>query len=328
MSQRYDVIIIGSGPAGYTAALYSARAELETLVFQGLESGGQLMLTTEVENYPGYPEGTMGPDMMEDLEAQAARFGAEMRPDNVERVDLSQRPFKVWGEDEEEPVLANSVIIATGSRTRWLGIPGEAEFRGHGVSSCATCDGFFFKDKKVLVVGGGDSAMEEALFLAKFASEVNVVHRRDEFRASKIMLNRAQKEGKISFTTDTVAEEILGDGTVEKVRLRNVKTGEESEVRTDGFFVAIGHDPATEVFAGQVELDAQGYIPQKHDTMTNVEGVFSAGDVSDARYQQAVTAAGDGCRASIDAERWLAEQGEAEETVDPAIWSAPADIEA
>src|SRR3712207_306288 len=237
----YDTIVIGSGPAGYTAALYASRANLKTLVFQGFESGGQLMLTSEVENYPGYKDGVTGPDMMDDFEAQAARFGAEMRPDNVERVDFSERPFKLWAEGEEEPTLANTVIIATGAKARWLGLSGEQRLMGRGVSGCATCDGFFFKDKKVAVVGGGDTAMEEALFLTRYAGEVIIIHRRDQFRASKIMLDRAKKNPKISFITDAVVEEVLGDSSVEGVRIKNVKTGEARELAIDGFFAAIGH---------------------------------------------------------------------------------------
>jgi thioredoxin reductase (NADPH) len=322
MSETYDVVIVGSGPAGYTAALYAARANLETLVFQGFEVGGQLMLTSDVENYPGYRDGVMGPDMMDDFEAQAARFGAKMRPENVERVDLSERPFKVWAEGEEEPVLARSVVIATGAKAKWLGLPGEQRLRGRGVSGCATCDGFFFKDKRVAVVGGGDTAMEEATFLTKFAGEVILIHRRDQFRASKIMLDRARDNTKITFLTDTVVEDVLGEEGVEGIRVKNAKTGEERELEVDGFFAAIGHTPATGLFEGQVEMDGSGYVLQKEHTMTSVPGVFAAGDVSDKRYRQAVTAAGDGCRAAIDAERWLEEQGEAEGAEDPAVWTA------
>jgi thioredoxin reductase (NADPH) len=328
MSETYDVVIVGSGPAGYTAALYAARANLETLVFQGFEVGGQLMLTSDVENYPGYRDGVMGPDMMDDFEAQAARFGAKMRPENVERVDLSERPFKVWAEGEEEPVLARSVVIATGAKAKWLGLPGEQRLRGRGVSGCATCDGFFFKDKRVAVVGGGDTAMEEATFLTKFAGEVILIHRRDQFRASKIMLDRARDNTKITFLTDTVVEDVLGEEGVEGIRVKNAKTGEERELEVDGFFAAIGHTPATGLFEGQVEMDGSGYVLQKEHTMTSVPGVFAAGDVSDKRYRQAVTAAGDGCRAAIDAERWLEEQGEAEGAEDPAVWIAAKDKDA
>ncbi|MDP9409097.1 MAG: FAD-dependent oxidoreductase, partial [Actinomycetota bacterium] len=226
----YDLVIVGSGPAGYTAALYAARANLKTLVFQGFESGGQLMLTSDVENYPGYRDGVMGPEMMDDFEAQAARFGAEMRPDNVERVDLSERPFKLWAEGENEPVLARTVVIATGAKAKWLGLESERRLMGKGVSGCATCDAFFFKGKRVAVVGGGDTAMEEAGVLAKFADEVLLIHRRDEFRASKIMLERARKNPKITFITDTTVEEILGESSVEGLRIKNTKTGEEQTV--------------------------------------------------------------------------------------------------
>jgi thioredoxin reductase (NADPH) len=329
MSQgAYDLVIVGSGPAGYTAALYAARANLKTLVFQGFESGGQLMLTSDVENYPGYRDGVMGPEMMDDFEAQAARFGAEMRPDNVERVDLSERPFKLWAEGSEadEPVLAKTVVIATGAKAKWLGLESERQLMGKGVSGCATCDAFFFRGKRVAVVGGGDTAMEEASVLAKFADEVLLIHRRDEFRASKIMLERARKNPKITFVTDTVVEEILGENSVEGLRIKNTRTGEEETVEVDGFFAAIGHAPATGLFEGQVEMDAGGYVLQKEHTMTSVPGVFAAGDVSDTRYRQAVTAAADGCRAAIDAERWLEEQGEAEQAEDPAVWTAEKDV--
>src|ERR687885_618120 len=327
MSQTYDVVIVGSGPAGYTAALYAARANLDVLVFQGFEVGGQLMLTSDVENYPGYREGVMGPDMMDDFEAQAARFGAKMRPENVERVDLSERPFKLWAEGEEEPTLARTVVVATGAKAKWLGLPGERRLMGRGVSGCATCDGFFFKDKRVAVVGGGDTAMEEAIFLTKYAAEVFIIHRRDQFRASKIMLERAKKNPKITFLTETVVQDVLGEESVEGIRVENLRTGEERELEVDGFFAAIGHAPATSIFEDQVEMDEGGYILQRGNTMTSVPGVFAAGDVSDKRYRQAVTAAGDGCRAAIDAERWLEEQGEAEEAEDPAVWVAAKDRE-
>jgi thioredoxin reductase (NADPH) len=327
MSETYDVVIVGSGPAGYTAALYAARANLDVLVFQGFEVGGQLMLTSDVENYPGYRDGVMGPDMMDDFEAQASRFGAKMRPENVERVDLSERPFKLWAEGEQEPVLARAVVIATGAKAKWLGLLGEQRLMGRGVSGCATCDGFFFKDKRVAVVGGGDTAMEEALFLTKFAAEVLLIHRRDEFRASKIMLQRARNNPKVTFITDTVVEDVLGEEGVEGIRVGNTKTGEERDIEVDGFFAAIGHAPATGLFVDQVEMDDGGYVLPKENTMTSVPGVFAAGDVSDKRYRQAVTAAGDGCRAAIDAERWLEEQGEAEGAEDPGVWTAKKDRE-
>jgi thioredoxin reductase (NADPH) len=286
------------------------------------------MLTSDVENYPGYKDGVMGPEMMDDFEAQAARFGAEMRPDNVERVDLSERPFKLWAEGSEadEPVLAKTVVIATGAKAKWLGLESERQLMGKGVSGCATCDAFFFRGKRVAVVGGGDTAMEEASVLSKFADEVLLIHRRDEFRASKIMLERARKNSKITFVTDTAVEEILGEDSVEGLRIKNTKTGEEQTVEVDGFFAAIGHAPATALFKGQVEMDGSGYILQKEHTMTSVPGVFAAGDVSDTRYRQAVTAAADGCRAAIDAERWLEEQGEAEQAEDPAVWTAEKDV--
>jgi len=324
--KTYDVVIVGSGPAGYTAALYAARANLQTLVFQGFESGGQLMLTSDVENYPGYKDGVQGPDMMDEFEQQAARFGAEMRPDNVEKVDLSERPFRLWAEGEEEPVLARTVVIATGAQAKWLGLESEERLFGKGVSGCATCDAFFFRGKKVAVVGGGDTAMEEAGVLAKFADEVFLIHRRDEFRASKIMLERAEKNEKITFLTDTTVEEILGETTVEGVRIKNAKTGEEKTLPVDGFFAAIGHTPATGLFVGQLEMDGSGYVLQKEHTMTSVPGVFAAGDVSDTRYRQAITAAADGCRAAIDAERWLEERGEAEHAEDPGVWTAEKDV--
>src|ERR687890_1533697 len=328
MAERpYDVVIIGSGPAGYTAALYAARASLNVLVFQGFESGGQLMLTSDVENYPGYKDGVMGPEMMDDFEAQAARFGAEMRPENIERVDFSERPFRLWAEDEEEPVLARSVIIATGAKARWLGLESEKQLMGKGVSGCATCDAFFYRGKKVAVVGGGDTAMEEAGVLAKFAAEVVLIHRRDEFRASKIMLQRAENNPKITILTNTVVEEILGEDSVEGVQVRNTRTGEEQTIEVSGFFTAIGHAPATSLFEGQLEMKEGGYIVQKENTMTSVPGVFAAVDVSDTRYRQAVTAAGDGCRAAIDSERWLEKQGEApEEAEDPGVWTAEKDV--
>lgn len=324
-SNQYDVVIVGSGPAGYTSALYASRASLSTLLFQGFEMGGQLMLTTDVENYPGYKDGVMGPEMMDEFEAQASRFGAEMRPDNIERVDFSERPFKLWAEGEDEPVLAHTVVIATGAKAKWLGLENEQRLMGRGVSGCATCDGFFFSDKKVAVVGGGDTAMEEALFLAKFASEVKILHRREEFRASRIMLERARKNPAIEFVTNVAVEDVLGEESVTGARLKATQTGEEYEIEVDGFFTAIGHEPSTKLFQGLVEMDENGYIFQKEHTMTSVPGVFAAGDVSDTRYRQAVTAAGDGCRSAIDAERWLEERGEAEDAEDPGVWEAAKD---
>ena len=280
------------------------------------------MLTSDVENYPGYKDGVAGPEMMDDLEAQAARFGSEMLPDNVERVDFSERPFKLWAEGEDEPVLAQTVVIATGAKAKWLGLEGERRLMGRGVSGCATCDGFFFKDKKVAVVGGGDTAMEETLFLTKYASEVVLIHRREEFRASKIMLERARNNPKVTFMTNTTVEDIVGDSSVEGIRVKNTGTGEETDLAVDGFFAAIGHSPATSLFKGQLDMDEAGYVLQREHTMTSVPGVFAAGDVSDTRYRQAITAAADGCRAAIDAERWMEDQGEAENAEDPGNWTA------
>jgi thioredoxin reductase (NADPH) len=298
-----NVVIIGSGPAGLTAAVYAARANLEPIVIEGVEAGGQLMLTTDVENYPGFIDGIMGPELMERFRKQAGRFGTEFVTDNVTRVDFGTKPFLV--ETSGLEVTAHSVIISTGANARMLGVPGEKQLLGHGVSTCATCDGFFFRDHELVVVGGGDSAMEEAIFLTKFASKVTVVHRRDQLRASKIMQDRAFDNPKIEFVWDSVLTEIFGDGKVAGVRLKNVKTGEENELATGGVFVAIGHIPNTKLFEGQLDL-AEGYIvTTAEDTMTSVPGVFAAGDVVDFRYRQAITAAGMGCMAAIDAERFL-----------------------
>jgi thioredoxin reductase (NADPH) len=302
-----NVVIIGSGPAGYTAALYAARANLRPLVLKGIEAGGQLMLTTEVENYPGFPEGVLGPELMELMEKQAARFDAEMLHQSVSRVDLSQRPFRIWSGDEE--FLARTVIVATGASARMLRVPGEQRLLGHGVSTCATCDGFFFRGQDLVVVGGGDSAMEEALFLTRFATKVTVVHRRDELRASKIMQQRAFENEKIDFAWDSVVDEILGDGQVSGVRVKNVKTGRATDLATGGVFVAIGHIPNTGVFEGQLDMTG-GYVLVKEPTSaTSVAGVFAAGDVVDFTYRQAVTAAGMGCKAAMDAERFLEAEG-------------------
>jgi thioredoxin reductase (NADPH) len=302
-----EVIIIGGGPAAYAAALYSARANLNPLVIEGFAWGGQLMITSDVENYPGYPDGVLGPEMMQDLRRQAERFGTEFLTDDVTKVDLSERPFKVWVGDDE--YRAESVIVATGANARQLGLDSEKKLQGRGVSYCAVCDAAFFKDREIVVVGGGDSAMEEATFLAKFASKVTVVHRREIFRASPIMADRAHSNEKIEFLLDSVVEEIRGDDSVTSVVVRNVKTGEVTEIPADGFFVAIGHDPTTALFRGQLDMDEAGYIETKGKTTeTNIVGVFAAGDVQDHVYRQAVTAAGSGCMAALDAERFLAAQ--------------------
>ncbi|HXV02711.1 MAG TPA: thioredoxin-disulfide reductase [Gaiellaceae bacterium] len=301
-----EVIIIGGGPAGYTAALYAARANLEPLVIEGFQWGGQLMITSDVENYPGYPEGVLGPEMMKDFRRQAERFGAEFISDDVTRVDFSERPFKVYVGDEE--YQAQAVIVTTGAEARKLGLESERTLQGRGVSYCAVCDAAFFRDKEIVVVGGGDSAMEEATFLTKFASRVTIVHRREDFRASPIMYDRAKANDKIEWITNAVVDEVVGNGVVTAVRLRDVNTDEITEIPADGLFVAIGHDPNTKLFRDWLELDDQGYILTHDGTATNVEGVFAAGDVVDHTYRQAITAAGMGTMAALDAERWLTAQ--------------------
>ena len=313
MSGAREVIIIGSGPAGLTAALYSARAELSPLVVEGIAAGGQLMLTTEVENFPGFPTGIMGPELMDNMRKQAERFGAEFITDDVSRVDLAGPVKRVWVGDVEH--TAKSVIISTGAKANWLGLPNEQRLIGRGASSCATCDGFFFRDQDIVVVGGGDSALEEATFLTRFARSVTVIHRRDTLRASKIMQERAFANDKIRFIWNSTVSDVLGTDAVAGVELTNLVTGETSTLDVTGLFVAIGHTPNTDLFAGQVALDPAGYIVvDPPSTRTNVPGVFACGDVVDHTYRQAITAAGTGCAASLDAERFLAaaEAGQAE----------------
>ena len=301
----YDVVIIGSGSAGYTAAIYSCRAGRKTLLLAGSIPGGQLMLTSDVENFPGFPESVVGPELMERMRKQAERFDPEIVYDDASEVDFKSRPFKVTvGKKIYE---GKTVIISTGANAKWLGIPSETKFRGHGVSSCATCDGYFFKEKDVVVVGGGDTAMEEATFLANITKKVTVVHRRDKLRASQIMQERSLKNPKISFVWDSVVKEILGDSNVTGVTSKNLKTGKEQLLKTDGVFVAIGYEPNTSIFKGQIDLDPKGYIITHKETETNVPGVFAAGDVRDFRYRQAITAAADGCKAAMDADRFIGE---------------------
>ena len=301
----YDVIIIGSGSAGYTAAIYSCRAGRKTLLIAGSIPGGQLMLTSDVENFPGFPEAVIGPELMERMRKQAERFGPEIVYDDASEVNFKSRPFNVTvGKKTHQ---GRAVIISTGANAKWLGIPSENKFRGHGVSSCATCDGYFFKEKDVVVVGGGDTAMEEATFLANITKKVTVVHRRDKLRASQIMQDRSLKNPKISFVWDSVVKEILGDSNVTGVKSRNLKTGKEQLLKTDGVFVAIGYEPNTAIFKGHVDLDPKGYIVTHNETETNVPGIFAAGDVRDFRYRQAITAAADGCKAAMDADRFIGE---------------------
>ncbi len=302
MTDVHEVIIIGGGPAGYTAAIYAARANLSPLLIEGFGAGGQLMLTTDVENFPGFPDGITGPELMQHMRGQAERFGATFEAADVSRVDFSERPFGVWVDGEEH--RARSVIISTGASARWLDLPSESRLRGFGVSTCATCDGFFFRDKPMVVVGGGDSAMEEASFLARMAASVTIVHRRDEFRASRIMVDRALANPKIHVRWNAEVAEVVGEDKVEAVRVRDTVTGELEDIPAAAMFVAIGHVPNTSLFAGQIALDESGYVITD-GTRTDVEGVFACGDVQDTVYKQAITAAGSGCMAAMDAERWL-----------------------
>ncbi|MCE5290750.1 MAG: thioredoxin-disulfide reductase [Nocardiaceae bacterium] len=305
----HDVIIVGSGPAGYTAAIYTARAELKPLVFEGTQFGGALMTTTEVENFPGFREGIQGPDLMDEMREQALRFGADIRTQDVEEIDLSGDIKSVTVDGET--FKSHSVILAMGAAARYLNVPGEQELLGRGVSACATCDGFFFKDQDIIVIGGGDSAMEEATFLTRFGRTVTVVHRRDEFRASRIMLERAKANDKIRFVTNAKVVQVLGTDGVTGLLIEDTRTGEQTELPASGVFVAIGHDPRSELVKGQVELDEEGYVKVSSPrTATSLDGVFAAGDLVDHHYRQAITAAGSGCAAAIDAERWLAERGD------------------
>ena len=301
------VVIVGSGPAGLTAAIYAARADLAPMVIAGAEPGGQLMLTSDVENFPGFPEGIQGPDLMAAMRAQAERFGTRLVDADVDRVDLSARPFRIWARGTE--YQAQSVIVATGASAMWLGLDSETRLRGRGVSACATCDGFFFKDREIAVVGGGDTAIEEATYLTRFASKVHLLHRRDTFRASKIMVERARAHPKIQIHVNTAIDEVLGDQKVDGLRLRDTISGDERTMPIGGLFVAIGHKPNTAAFRDWLEVDEKGYLVVHDETGSTVEGVFIAGDVHDHRYRQAITAAADGCKAAIDAERWLEAQG-------------------
>jgi thioredoxin reductase (NADPH) len=313
-----DVIIVGSGPAGYTAAIYAARADLRPLVFEGeIDAGGALMTTTDVENFPGFPDGIMGPDLMSNFRQQAERFGAEFRTEKVTKVDLAERPFKVYVGDTVHE--AEAVIVSTGARSLMLGLDAETRLLGHGLSTCATCDGFFFRGQQIAVVGGGDSALEEASFLTKFAAKVTIVHRRDALRASKIMQERALRNPKIDFLWDTVVEELLGEERFEGAMVRNIKTGELTKLPVTGLFVAIGHQPNTSLFKGQLAMEDNGYLITHDGTHTDVDGVFACGDVQDHVYRQAITAAGSGCMAAIDAERWL-ERNADHEMVTPTNW--------
>ena len=305
MTEARELIIVGSGPAGLTAAVYAARGDLRPIVIEGLGAGGQLMLTTDVENYPGFPDGILGPELMMKFREQAERFGTEFVTADADRVDLSASPFGVWVGDTE--YRADAIVLSTGASARMLGLPSEQRLLGHGVSTCATCDGFFFRDHDIAVVGGGDSAMEEGIFLTKFANRVTVIHRRDELRASKIMQDRAFANPKIDFRWNSVVTDVAGDGRVEVVRVRDTMTGEQADLKVGGLFVAIGHDPNTKLVEGQIELDENGYVvlPDAGSTRTSVDGVFAAGDVADHVFRQAVTAAGTGCMAAMEAERWL-----------------------
>lgn len=312
MVQHHDLIIIGSGPAGFTAGIYGSRANLNTVIFEGTQPGGQLTITTEVENYPGFADGIQGPEMMDVFRRQAQKFGAQSRYETVSKVDFSKRPFHIWTDPGKE-YTAEVVIISTGATARRLGIESEQKYWGHGISACATCDGFFYRNKKVFVVGGGDSAMEEANYLTHFATSVTILHRREEFRASRIMIDRAKENPKIDFKLNTVIDEFLGEETtgipnLENIRIKNTQTGETEVLEADGVFLAIGHIPNTNIFKGIIDMDEEGYIKTEgKSTYTDVPGVFAAGDVQDKTYRQAITAAGSGCAAAIDAERWMAE---------------------